>query len=504
MFIDFRRDADPLNPDRHRVVIVGGGFGGTYAARALRWLPVTVTLIDRRNFSVFSPMLYQVATGAVADVEIAQPLRRLLRNQPNTRVILGDAVGIDPRERAVLLSDGEAVGYDTLVVASGTRHAYPAAHPEWADLAPGLSTVEDAAEIRRRVLLAFESAERESDPARRRAWLTFVVAGGGPTGVELAGAVAELARDALRREYRGVDPRAARVILVEMEERLLTEYPPTLSAAARRQLAELGVTVRTGTTVSEIGTSHVTVRSGQISERIDARTVLWAAGTRPTTFGRRVAAELGAPVDRAGRIAVNADLSVPGHPEVLVIGDLASAVRPDGSRVPAVAQGAIQGGRHVGRVVEARLRGLPAPAFGYRDKGELAMIGRFRTVARLPRVRLSGPIAWLVWLGVHLFYLQGFQNRVLVGARWLWTALSGERAARLITEPHAHTGSLPTVGLLADGAAHQAAIQRRGALGPFATVTRSHPARRFLAEDPGLAHDAPRRPVTSRRLSGSH
>jgi NADH dehydrogenase len=504
MFIDFRRDPDPLNPGRHRVVIVGGGFGGTYAARALRFEPVTVTLIDRRNHTVFNPMLYQAATGAVADAEIAQPLRRLLRNQPNTRVLLGEAVGIDSDRRAVTLSDGGSVEYDTLIVASGTRHAYPGAHPEWSDLAPGLTTVEDATEIRRRVLLAFESAEREADPERRRAWLTFVVVGGGPTGVELAGAVAELARDALGPELRTVEAGAARVILVEMADRLLTDYPATLSAAARRDLEALGVTVRTETSISEMGSSHVTVRMGPITERIDARTALWAAGTRPTAFGRRLAGELGAAVDRTGRILVEPDLSVPGRPEVLVIGDMAAVRRPDGSFVPAVAQGGIQGGRHAGRVVAARLRGQQPPTFRYRDKGELAMIGRFRTVARLPFVRLSGPLAWLVWLGVHLWYLQGFQNRVLVGVRWMWTMLRGERGSRLITGPGVGAGALPAVGLLADEAS--ASSGRVRAFSDSGVVGAGHVrwARRSAGSDRHAARDRRRFPVTSRRLSGSH
>ena len=452
MFIDFRHDDETLRAGRHHVVIVGGGFGGTYAARALRFAPVNVTLIDRRNFHVFSPMLYQAATGGLAGSEISQPLRGLLRNQRNARVILGEAVGLDAERHAVLLSDGTAIPYDTLVVATGTRHAYPAAEPRWRELAPGLTTLEDAAEVRRRVLLAFESAEREPDPERRRAWTTFIVVGGGPTGVELAGALAELARDTLRREFRSLDPRESRIVLVEMSDRLLTEYPKKLSAAARRQLEQLGVVVRTGTMVSEIEESHVTVATGSISERVAAHTVLWAAGTRPTTFGRRVATDLGATVDRTGRIVVDRDLSVPGHPDVLVIGDLAATPRRDGSAVPAVAQGAIQSGRHVGRVVEARRRGRPAPAYRYRDIGELAMVGRFRTVARLPIAHFSGPIAWLLWLGIHIWYLQGLENRALITVRWLWAVLTGGRGSRLITGAHAAYGALPPIGHVADGA----------------------------------------------------
>lgn len=453
MLFNLRRDEEAPGTDRHRVVIVGGGFGGTYAARALRSLPVDVTLVDRRNFHVFSPMLYQAATGALAGSEISQPLRGLLRDQRNTRVILGNAVGLDLRRRALRLSDGAAIPYDTLVVASGTRHAYPAAFPRWRHLAPGLTTLEDAAEIRRRVLLAFESAERESDPERQRAWTTFVVVGGGPTGVELSGALAELARDTLRTEFRSVDPGQAQVILVEMGSRVLTDYPEKLATAATRGLERLGVVVRTGTAVSDIADSHVIVSDGSNAERIDTGTVVWAAGTRPTSFGRRLAADLGATVDRTGRIVVDSDLSVPGHPDVLVIGDLAAVTREDGRAVPAVAQGAIQSGRHVGRVVEARRRGLPAPVYRYRDIGDLAMVGRFRTVARLPFAHFAGPLAWLLWLGIHLLYLKGFQNRVLVSVRWLWSSVTGGRGSRLITGQHASYGSLPPVGLLADGPA---------------------------------------------------
>lgn len=460
MFIDFRRDDEALRPGRHHVVIVGGGFGGTYAARALRFMPVNVTLIDRRNFHVFSPMLYQAATGGLGVSEFARPLRDLLRSQRNARVVLGEAVRLDARQRTVQLSDGDAVSYDTLIVASGTEHAYPASKRDWADVAPGLTTVEDAAEIRRRVLLAFESAEREADPARRRAWTTFVVVGGGPTGVELAGALAELARDALGRQFRNVDPRDTRVVLVEMLDRVLPGYPAHLSAAATRQLEDLGVVVRTDTSLAELDAEHATVRTGAVSERIEARTVIWAAGTRPTAFGRRVAAELGATVDRNGRIVVDRDLSVPGHPEVLVTGDMAAVTQQDGSAVPAVAQGAIQSGRHVGRVVDARRRGLPSPAYRYRDIGELAMIGRFRTVARLPKLHFAGPLAWLLWLGIHLYYLQGFENRAVVAVRWIWAALTGGRGSRLITGPHASYGSLPAVGVLGGAAARDAVTSR--------------------------------------------
>jgi NADH dehydrogenase len=408
---------------------------------------VEVSLIDRRNFHVFSPMLYQAATGALAASEVSQPLRSLLRRQRNTRVILGEAADIEPTRREVRLVDGTAVPYDTLIVATGRQHSY-FGNDQWREHAPGLKTLEDAAEIRRRVLLAFEAAEREPEPQRRRAWMTLVVVGGGPTGVELAGALGELARDTLRNDFRSIDPREARVILVEALDRLLLDYPAYLAADADRELTELGVTVRTGTTVTDLDATHVEVRMGQVSERIETRTVIWAAGVRPGTFGRRLAAALGAPVDRGGRIVVEPGLSVPGHPEVLVVGDMAAVSGPDGRPVPAVAQGAMQGGTHAAKVVAARLRGEPTPAFRYRDIGDLAMVGRFRVIARLPFAHFAGPLAWLIWLGVHLYYLSGFQNRLLVTVRWVWSLFTRARANRLITGAYASHGSLPPIGAL--------------------------------------------------------
>lgn len=434
---------------RHRVVIVGGGFGGIYAARSLRRAPVDVVLIDRRNVNVFSPMLYQAATGAVGTSEIARPLRDILRKQRNAQVILGEATGIDAPRREVLLADGSSIAYDSLIVATGSQYAY-FGHDEWREHAPSLKSLEDVAEIRRRVLLAFETAERETDPERRSAWLTFVVVGGGATGVELAGAIAELARGTLAGEFRAIDPRDARVVLVEQLDGVLPEYPEDLSAAARRQLEELGVVVRTRTSVVDVESTHVLLRTYDTDEPLDARTVLWAAGVRASTFARRVALALGATTDRRGRIVVEPDLSVPGHPEVFVVGDMAAATRPDGAVVPAVAQGAIQGGRHAARVISARAQGRPSPEFRYRDIGDLAMVGRFRVVARLPVLSFAGAFPWLVWLGVHLYYLSGFQNRLLVGLRWAWNLFTRARGSRLITAPHAAQGSLPRLGALSD------------------------------------------------------
>jgi NADH dehydrogenase len=445
---------------RHRVVIVGGGFGGVYAARGLRKAPVDVTLVDRRNVNVFSPMLYQAATGALGTSEISRPLRDILRGQRNARVILGEATGIDPARREVRLSDGSSLPYDTLVVATGNQYAY-FGHDEWRERAPSLKTLEDVSEIRRRVLLAFETAERETDPKRRSAWLTFVVVGGGTTGVELAGAIAELARGTLRDEFRAIDPRDATVVLVEQRERLLPEYPAALSGLAQRQLEDLGVVVRTETTVVDIERGHVDLRARGADERLEARTVLWAAGVRASTFARNVAISLAAATDRRGRIVVEPDLSVPGHPEVLVVGDMAAAARPDGSTVPGVAQGAIQGGRHAARVIAARLAGKPAADFRYRDLGELAMVGRFRVVARLPLLWFGGVFAWLVWLAIHLFYLSGIQNRLLVGVRWAWSVLTRARGSRVITAPHAGQGSLPSVGTLREAEAPPVPAERQ-------------------------------------------
>jgi NADH dehydrogenase len=452
-----------MTTQRHRVVIVGGGFGGfggIQAARGLRRAPVEVALIDRRNVNIFSPMLYQAATGALSAAEISRPIRDILRRQRNARVILGEATGIDSQRREVLLSDGTSVPYDSLIVATGSQYGY-FGHDEWRDHAPSLKTLEDVAEIRRRVLLAFETAERETDPARRSAWMTFVVVGGGPTGVELAGAIAELARGTLADEFRGINSRDASVVLVEQLDRVLAEYPKALSTVARQQLEELGVVVRTNTSMVDVESSHVVLHADDADERLEARTVLWAAGVRASTFARTVAATLGAATDRNGRIVVEPDLSVPGHPEVLTVGDIAAVPSPGGALVPAVAQGAIQGGRHAARVISARLQDKRSPEFRYRDIGELAMVGRFRVVARLSFLSFAGALAWLVWLGAHLVYLSGSQNRLLVSLRWVWTLFTGARASRLITGPHASHGSLPRLGVLSDAAPSAALTQTR-------------------------------------------
>lgn len=405
-----------------QVVILGGGFGGLYCARALRRARVRITLVDRSNFHLFQPLLYQVATASLSPGDIASPLRHILKRQGNAEVWMGEAVDVDVGSRTVALQDG-SLTYDYLVVATGATHGY-FGRDEWAELAPGLKTVEDALELRRRFLLAFEAAEREADPAARRRLLTFAVVGAGPTGVELAGAMAEIARKVMPRDFRAIDTSTVRILLLEGGPRVLPSYPPQLSQAAQRQLVRLGVEVRTDALVSRIERAAVYVGD----ERIDAANVFWAAGVLSSPLGRR----LGAPLDRAGRVRVEPDLSVPGHPEIFVIGDLAHVER-NGAQVPGVAPAAMQGGRHVARQITRDLAGAAREPFRYRDRGNLATIGRAAAVADLGRIRLSGFAAWLVWVFVHILYLIGFRNRLIVLIQWTWAYLMYQRGIRLIT-----------------------------------------------------------------------
>jgi NADH:ubiquinone reductase (H+-translocating) len=408
---------------RPEVVIVGGGFGGLYAARAFKGAPVHVTIVDRRNHHLFQPLLYQVATAALNPADIAAPIRSVFRGWPNVSVILAEAVKVDVAARKLLLSDGE-LAYDYLVLATGATHSY-FGHDEWARLAPGLKSIEDALDIRRRVLLAYEMAEREPDLDRRQAWMTFVIIGGGPTGVELAGALAEISRQALSREFQHIDPTQARIILIESVPRVLPPYPEDLSAKARIQLDRLGVDVRAGVRVTSVDGEGVML--GQ--ERIVARTVIWAAGVAASPLART----LGAPLDRAGRVVVDATLAVPGRDDVFVIGDLA-AVEQDGKPVPGVAPAAIQMGRHVARNILRTLAGQPRQPFRYRDKGSFATIGRGKAVGEtLGGLRLWGFPAWIAWLAIHIFFLIGFRNRVLVIFQWAYSYLTFRRGARLIT-----------------------------------------------------------------------
>jgi NADH dehydrogenase len=417
--------------DAHRVVILGGGFGGLHAARALGRMPVHVTVLDRRNFHLFQPLLYQVATGGLSPANIATPIRNVLKRQRNARVLLGEVVGLDPRGRRVILSDGE-LPYDTLVVALGVSHHY-FGKDSWSRLAPGLKTIEDAIEIRRRVLLAFERAERERDPEKVCALLTFVVVGAGPTGVELAGALAEIARDTLAHEFRSIDPSHARILLLEGSPRVLPTYPPDLSEKALRSLRRLGVEVRTDTLVTDIRSDAVTTTSGGRTERIAATTALWAAGVQAAPFGKVLAETAGAKLDRVGRVMVQPDLSVPDRPEILVIGDLAHFALGSGAPLPGVAQVAMQQGAYAARRIQDRLAGRPTPPFRYRDYGNMATIGRNAAVADVFGFRFSGYFAWLAWLFIHLVQLVQFQNRLLVFAQWAWSYFTFNRAARLIT-----------------------------------------------------------------------
>jgi NADH dehydrogenase len=415
----------------HRVIIIGGGFGGLYAAKALRRAPVHVTLLDRRNFHLFQPLLYQVATGGLSPGEIASPLRHVLRRSQNTEVLLAEVTDLDVVNRRVILRDGEA-GYDTLIVAAGASHSY-FGHDEWEPLAPGLKTIEDATEIRRRILIAFEEAEREPDADVRRAWLTFVVVGAGPTGVELAGALGEIANDTLRHDFRHINPAEARILLVEGSGRVLPPYPPDLSEHAEQSLIDLGVRAMTGAVVTNIDEGGVTVRRGQQEEHIPARTVLWAAGVAASPLGRVLAQRAVAKLDRAGRVVVEPDLTVAGHPEILVIGDLASFSYQNGKPLPGVAPVAMQEGRYAALLVRGRLEGRAVEPFHYWDKGSLATIGRAAAVADFGRIHISGYFAWLTWLFVHLMYLVGFDNRLLVFIKWAYNYFTRNRGARLIT-----------------------------------------------------------------------
>jgi NADH dehydrogenase len=407
-------------------VIVGGGFGGLLAARGLRGSDAQVTLVDRQNFFLFQPLVYQVATGALSSVEVAIPLRKALRRQANTTVLLGEVTAVDLSARTVhvgkLPTGGELrLDYDVLAVAGGSHYAY-FGHDEWAEHAPELKTLDGALELRDRILLAFESAEVETDEEARQAWLTFVVVGAGPTGVEMAGQIAELARDVLPREYRDVDTRRARVLLVEAGERVLPVFGARLSASAERQLRSLGVTPMLGSTVTAIDRDGVALASG---ERIAARTKVWAAGVAASGLARLLADAAGTDVDRAGRIVVESDLTVPGHPEVFAFGDMA-AVR--GQDLPGLAPVAMQQGRHVARSIREGKR----TAFAYNDKGDLATIGRARAVGTIKGLRVTGFVAWALWLGIHIFYLVGFQNRVLVLLRWAFAYFTRGRGARII------------------------------------------------------------------------
>ena len=415
----------------HRVVVVGGGFGGLHATQCLKHVPVTVTLIDRRNFHLFQPLLYQVATGWLSPANIAATLRAILKRHKNTHVLLAEAVGIDVDNRRVLLDSG-SLTYDTLIVATGSRHHYFGNH-HWEPFAPGLKKVEDATEIRRRIFSAFEAAEREIDTEQPSALLTFVIVGGGPTGVELAGALREIANDTLKHDFRNIDPSKARILLIEATDRILPSYPPELAYQAEIALNKLGVEVLSQALVTDINPRAVTVKRPHGLETIPCRTVIWAAGVQASFLGKLLAQATGAKLDRSGRVLVEPDLTLPGRPEIFVIGDLANYVHQTGKPLPGIAPVAIQQGQYVAKVIQSRVAGAPPPSFRYRDRGNMAIIGRASAVADLGKLQFSGFLAWLAWLFVHLMHLVEFENKVLVLIQWGWYYFRRNRAARLIT-----------------------------------------------------------------------
>lgn len=415
-----------MSDARHHLVVVGAGFGGLEFTRALAGAPVRITMIDKRNHHLFQPLLYQVATTALATSEVAWPIRHLLRKRKDVTTLLANVTGVDRTGKRVVLDDGSAVAYDTLVLATGARHAY-FGHDEWEPFAPGLKTLEDATTIRRRILLAFEQAEREPDPARRQALLTIAIVGGGPTGVELAGTIAELAHDTLRGEFRNIDTRQTRVVLIEAGDRILANFAPKLSDYAGKALERLGVVVELGRAVTRCDAEGVVFGDTVLP----ARTILWAAGVAASP-----AAEwLGANADRAGRVLVEPDLSVPGSPEIFVIGDAALVLRPDGRPVPGVAPSAKQEGRHVAATVRARLAGDTSPRpFHYKHAGDLATIGKRAAAIDFGWIKLTGWLAWWLWGIAHIYFLIGFRNRLAVSLSWLWIYVTGQRSARLITQ----------------------------------------------------------------------
>ena len=416
----------------HRVVIVGAGFGGLEAAHRLAGAPVGITLIDRRNHHLFQPLLYQVATASLATSEIAWPIRYLLRNRPDVTTLYATVTGVDAQAKRVLLDDGDGLPYDTLIVATGARHAY-FGHDEWEPFAPGLKTLEDATTLRRRILVAFERAERETDPQRRAALLTFVIIGAGPTGVELAGTIAELAQDTLPPDFRNIDTHKTRVVLIEAGPRVLAGFPDDLSAYAQRSLQSIGVEVMLGQAVTEC-TADTVVFGGN---RLDTKTIIWAAGVRASP-----AAEwLGAPADRAGRLQVLPDLTVPGHPDIFAIGDTVTINGPDGKPVPGIAPAAKQQGRYAADTIKARLNGSTPAPFHYQHAGSLAQIGKRKAVIDFGRIKLRGTVAWWIWGIAHIYFLIGLRNRLSVAISWLWIHARDQRAARLITQ-----GSSKVVG----------------------------------------------------------
>jgi NADH dehydrogenase len=416
-----------------RVVILGGGFGGLAAAQKLKRAPVEVTLIDRRNFHLFQPLLYQVATGSLSPGDIAAPLRGVLSRQENARVLLGEAADVDPEAKRVILRDGATFEYDTLIVATGSQSSYYG-KDSWREWAPSLKSVEEATAIRHKILYAFERAERADTPEQARAWLTFVIVGAGATGLELAGALAEIATETLRHDFRKINPRDARIILMEGAPRVLGAFPEDLSAKAEKLVTGLGVKVLKGVMVTNIGSDGVTFKHGDSDESLTAKTVLWAGGVTTTPFGLKLAQNTKAETDRSGRIKVNPDLTISNYPDIFIIGDQANSITKDGKSLPGVAQVAMQGGAYVAKAIRSRLKGKrELPPFHYFNKGDMAVIGRAAAVANIFGLHISGLPAWLIWLFVHLIYIVEFQSRVVVFIQWGFEYLTFSRGARLIT-----------------------------------------------------------------------
>jgi NADH dehydrogenase len=434
---------------KHRVLILGGGFGGLNAALKLKHAPVEVTLIDRRNFHLFQPLMYQVATGSLSPGEIAAPLRGVLSRQKNAQVLLGEAADIDPIAKRVMLRDGGAYPYDSLIVSTGSQTSYYG-NDDWREWAPSLKSVEEATAIRHKIFYAFERAERSTTEEEARAWLTFVIVGAGATGMELAGALAEISNETLKNDFRHINPQEARIILMEGGSRVLSAFPEELSAKGEKLVARLGVEVTKGVMVTHIDAYGVTYKSGEESKRLPAKTVLWAGGVTTNEFGRKLAERTKAETDRSGRIKVNSDLTVPGYADIFIVGDLALSLNEDGKPLPGVAQVAIQGGAYAARTIPARLKGVKdTKPFHYFNKGDMAVIGRAAAVADIFGFHLSGLPAWLVWLFIHLMYIVEFQNRVLVFVQWGFEYLTFSRGARLITGTAA-TDSIDKLGTLSD------------------------------------------------------
>jgi NADH dehydrogenase len=435
--------------EKHRVVILGGGFGGLNAAQKLKRVPVDVTLIDRRNFHLFQPLMYQVATGSLSPGEIAAPLRGVLSRQKNTQVLLGEAADIDPDAKRVILRDGATFPYDSLIVSTGSQTSYYG-NDGWREWAPSLKSVEEATAIRHKILYAFECAERSTTEEEARAWLTFVIVGAGATGMELSGALAEIANETLKNDFRRINPREARIILMEGGPRVLNTFPEDLSAKAEMLVSRLGVDVEKGVMVTDIDAGGVTYKSGDESKRLQAKTVLWAGGVTANAFGRKLAERTHAETDRSGRIKVNTDLTVPGYADIFIVGDLALSLGDDGKPLPGVAQVAIQGGAYAAKTIRARLKGKKATKpFHYFNKGDMAVIGRAAAVANIFGLHLAGVFAWFTWLFVHLIYIVEFQSRVLVFVQWGFEYLTFSRGARLITGVAA-TDSLEKPGALSN------------------------------------------------------